>query len=70
MVSKSVPKILLTRPQVAEAMSLSERTVAAIPEELLPRCCFGRAIRHRFADVERLAERLARGEVSIGPVNG
>ncbi len=62
--------ILLTRPQTAVTLAVSERTVAAIPEALLPRCLFGRAIRHRLQDVELLAERLAAGEIKIGPVNG
>lgn len=67
---RTTPKILLTRPETAEVMSLSERTVAAIPAEHLPRCRVGRAIRHRLIDVESLAEKLATGEVVIGPVNG
>jgi len=66
----SIPKILLTVSQVAEALSLCERTISAIPEEHLPRCRIGRAIRYRFVDIELLAENLASGEVVLGPVNG
>ena len=66
---QTAKKILLTRPETAEVLSLSQRTVAAIPENLLPRCRVGRAIRHRLVDIESLAEKLARGEAVIGSVN-
>ncbi len=62
--------ILLTRRATGETMSLSERTVSAIPADLLPVVRVGRAVRYRLTDIERLTERLAAGEVSIGPVNG
>ncbi len=64
-----IPKTLVTRRQTAELMSLSDRTVSAIPPELLPVLRIGRAVRYRLVDIEQLAERLASGEVSIGPVN-
>lgn len=69
-VTAAVQKILATRQQVATSLSLSDRTVDAIPEELLPIVRVGRAVRYRICDVEHLAERLANGEVSVGPVNG
>lgn len=67
--TSAIPKTLLTRRQAAESMSLSERTVSAIPIELLPVVRVGRAVRYRLIDIELLTERLARGEISVGTVN-
>ena len=63
-------RTLLRRREAAEALALSERTVQSIPVDLLPVVRIGRAVRYRAVDLERLAERLAIGEVTIGPVNG
>ena len=65
-----VPQTLLNRQQAASSLSISERTISAIPVELLPIVRIGRAVRYRVVDLDRLAERLAAGEISIGPVNG
>ena len=67
--STTLNRSLLTRREAAESMSLSERTISAIPQDLLPVVRIGRAVRYRVVDIERLAERLAKGEVEIGPVN-
>ncbi len=63
-------RALITRRQAAETMALSERTLSAIPTDLLPIVRIGRACRYRIVDIEALTERLDAGEVSIGPVNG
>lgn len=62
-------RTLLTRAQAAETMAISERTISAIPPDLLPVVRIGRAVRYRTADIETLAERLAQGEVEIDRVN-
>jgi len=64
-----IPQTLVNRSQAANSMAISERTLSAIPEDLLPILRIGRAVRYRLVDIELLASRLAAGEVSIGPVN-
>jgi len=68
--TSTIPQTLLTRRQAAESMSLSERTVSAIPPDLLPIVRIGRAVRYRIVDIESLTSRLALGKVTIGKVNG
>jgi len=42
MQTQSIPKILLTRTQVANALSVCERTVSTISEKHFPCCRIGR----------------------------
>ena len=53
---------LMTRPEVARYMSVSERTIWALTTSgALKHIRIGRAVRYRRADVDRFLERHTRG---------
>lgn len=65
----TLKKIFVNSQEAGELLSCSRRTIAAIPEDLLPKCRLGRSVRYRVVDLEALAEKIANGQVSIGSVN-
>jgi len=62
-------KLRVNKQVTAEMISRCERTVDSIPEEVLPRCRFGKSVGFRVVDIETLLARVASGEVRIGKVN-
>ncbi len=68
--TSTIPRALLKRRHAAEWMSISERTLSAIPADLLPIIRIGGSVRYRPSDIESLISQLASGEIKIGSVNG
>lgn len=64
-----LPVLRVSKQATAGMMSCCERTVDSIPEEVLPRCKFGKSVGFRVVDIERFLGRVASGEVRIGKVN-
>ena len=65
----TLQKIFVNSDEAGELLSCSKRTIAAIPEDVLPKCRLGRSVRYRVVDLESLAEKIASGIVKIGTVN-
>ncbi len=65
-VQTTVPKLLLTIDQLADALALSGKTIYRLTrDDGLPAIRFGRAVRYRLGDVEKwLAERSKSGAAS------
>ncbi len=59
----------LNKQDTAETISCCERTLDSIPEEVLPRCRFGKSVGFRVVDIETFLARVSAGEVTIGKVN-
>jgi hypothetical protein len=62
-------KIRVNTQEAAELISCSETTVRSIPEDVLPRCRFGRSVGFLVSDIESALRRIADGEIVVEKIN-